>query len=243
MVVNIGLGRAKISSEYFLKSIFLGTSAKPFYYVIVLLYITLLTPMIAKVLRNKKICVAVLLSLGCIELAIYYMQLFMRVDMFSRIIKYTPLWAGFYIMGMMHRNNMIRMPVKHSKLLLLVAYILELVETFFMVNLSNARPMAYSQMRISGFFYAFCLLSALLDTNIDKAYNNLHIYGDCSYGIFYVHCLILIAVDSLLTRIALSYIVYVVVEFVFCSLLSMLIVFTARRIIHNKDLLGYIGLS
>ena len=241
--INIGLGRAQISVEYLLKAFVLGNAAKPFYYIVVLLYFTLLTPALAKTVQNKRVCYILLLFLCCMEILFYFLQISGVIDVFSNIIKYTPLWLVFYIIGMMYRKNKIRIPIMNSKLSLILAFILELAETLIMIRFNNTRPMAYSQMRISGFFFALCLLSVLLEINSDKPNKALHLFGDCSYGVFYVHCLVLIGVDFLLNRISIPYIVYVIAEFIICSNVSLILNIWLKKMIKNAKLRESIGIS
>ena len=235
MMISALFQNKELSIKYVISCLFLGKAATPFYYIIVLTYFTFMTPWLAKRVDNKQMMIAVTsVALG-IMVCGYILQ-FLGIQAFS-LMKYSPIWIAFYYWGMTSRKaGILNGNFKGNSIyfVLLVMYILELLETLILIRL-EVEVIAYSQMRITSYLFAAAFLVAYLQKQKAlKLDNVLTAIGDESYGIFYVHFLI-ISIVRLITNNSLSYPIGTIIEFI-CALIFSIIIVKVVRSIGNKTL-------
>ena len=232
LIINVFFLNKELSIKYVLSCLLLGKTATPFYYIIVLTYFTFMTQWLARRVGNKHMMIAVTSVAMGIMVCGYILQ-FLGIQAFS-LMKYSPIWIGFYYFGMRCRKLGILDQIKSKTfcVILAITYIIELLETLILIRL-KMESIAYSQMRITSFLYAVAFLMWFLQKRKeDILANALAIVGDDSYGVFFIHYLIIMIVRSL-TSNQLLYPVGMTVEFISALLFSLLIIKVVKLIDSN----------
>lgn len=213
----------ELSLKYIVSCLLLGKTATPFYYIIVLTYFTFLTPWLASIVSDKRFTIAIV-SVAVGFMVCGYVCQFLGIQAFS-LMKYSPIWIGFYYFGMRCRKLSIldRIKGKNFCVILVITYIIELLETLILIRL-NMESIAYSQMRITSFLYAMAFLMWFLQKRIgDILCNALAFVGDNSYGVFFIHYLIILIIRPLINN-KLLYPVGMTAEFISALFFSLLII-------------------
>lgn len=171
--------------------LFTGGAGIPFYYSIVLFYFTLLSPLFAKMMKQK--CQGLLyMSIGCtliLTIGGYFVQQFTGN---AGWIKLTPIWLGFYVAGMLQgeRKLKTRSTQCQAWIIWIVAYIIQVVESYVLLQNVRLADIAYSQLRLGAFLYAAATINLMLAMESQLCVRKSLAYiGDRSYGIYFIHCI------------------------------------------------------
>lgn len=154
----------------------LGKSAQPFYYIIVLIYLTAMTPLLIRWSKDRR-TISLTYGFASLLLLVCYILQWNGYDVFGMYIKYLPVWVIPYFTGILYRkyahrverevNNTDRRPLRPLFLLVCSsAVILQIVETLILSSFSRTNPAAYSQMRFSGFIYVATILYSFLGCTV-----------------------------------------------------------------------------
>lgn len=191
----------------------LGKVAVPFYYIIVLMYFTLLTPILIRTINIKSAKLfPFIISIGLL-IILYILQL-MGISSWE-YVHYTPVWLVFYYGGIYFFIKEVRIDLKKRSFagLIVIAFIFEMIENIWISHEFGYKYMAYGMIRIAGFIYSWlmCLLAYKAcreNENTDYASSKLlqilKKIGDYSYGIFYIHYLLIIVISFILRRMNIS---------------------------------------
>lgn len=214
-----------------------GKSATPFYYIVVLIQLTVITPRLVNVVKESKIIKNLLwLITPCYLLYIYVWNL---TTGFSPRLYETllPAWFGFYYLGIN-----VRCGLKCSRWKVLIAWAVSCVEALALRKLGMNVGFYTSQITFGSFLYSVAVIGWILkqsDTQHGSA-KLLGEIGDCSYGIFYVHMAVLMVVGKFIQS---SYwYLYWSLRFTLTSIISFAIIFAGQKILKNQmKLLRFIG--
>lgn len=195
IVLNLLLHH-EFSIKWIAECIFTGTAATPFYYILVLFYFTLLTPLLIRFM-HKRVFNILLFACCFICLAVFYIMKLNGYDVWHSV-RYTIVWLPFYYGGILIRNNNVRLEKlkKFAIILCILSLVLEFCEAIIIWKyVSNSADMILSQIKITSFLNSACIALLMFsyhttpmkhDGLIEKTLSRL---GDDSYGIFYVHCI------------------------------------------------------
>lgn len=197
-----------------------GKAAAPLYYIVVMIQLTVLTPWLVKVKERGWLYVVT---------PIYFMFLYtyniITGEMPRLYETFFPAWFLFYILGMDCRNgkwdNLINKVKKWS---IPIALGTSLIEAVILLKTGCSIGFASSQIKVSSFIYAVVIALVLMKKKDNAELNNgkfqrfMASIGDCSYGIFYVHMLVLSVVRKAITLAGLSQIW--MVNFLLCFILT-----------------------
>lgn len=216
-----------------------GKSATPFYYIVVLIQLTVITPRLVNVVKESKIIKNLLwLITPCYLLYIYVWNL---TTGFSPRLYETllPAWFGFYYLGI---NVRCGLKLKCSRWKVLIAWAVSCVEALALRKLGMNVGFYTSQITFGSFLYSVAVIGWILkqsDTQHGSA-KLLGEIGDCSYGIFYVHMAVLMGVGKFIQS---SYWhLYWSLRFTLTSIISFAIIFAGQKILKNQmKLLRFIG--
>ena len=234
MAIRIISG-STITVRTIISAVFLGTAATPLYYIVVLIYFTLLTPVLIKALNNRMLTVLVFLSTPICLLGSYILYFFGHD--FWVYLKYSPVWLSFYFLGMFLKKNSVAFNKALLWILLPIAYISELASTFYLMRLNGFN--AYTQLRFSGAFYSVVIALLLYEYskkrhNAEKA-DLLSRLGDDSFGIFFMHCAFTrIFVNVIQFKEKMPLVLYEAAELVFAVVMCEIAIFVIRKIISNN---------
>lgn len=219
-----------------------GKAAAPFYYIIVLLYFTLSTPVLKKIINSRFRIAPFILSV-MLFFCLYIIQL-TTIDIWS-YVHYTPVWLPFYYAGMYCREYNPRIKISRRSLAINVGIVLvlQIAENLLLYRLTPFYGMAYGTIRIGGFLYsgvlciiAYKFISENDELKASKVNGWLLYIGNNSYGIFYVHCIIIIMIEKMI-RIEMvgSIIIYRLIEVVCTMTVSLLVIYIIKKIFGEKN--------
>jgi peptidoglycan/LPS O-acetylase OafA/YrhL len=227
-----------VSVKYVIYALVAGKAAAPFYYIIVLMQLTIITPWL---IRNRKNYLY-LLSPAYLVVLYGYNIVTGHTPLFYETL--FPAWFFFYILGMDCRSGKLDRVIRMSNIgWIVIALCLSIVEAFGLLNLGCSDGFAVSQIKFSSFFYAAVIALWLQKKEKRVGQNILSAIGDYSYGIFYFHMLVVWVMSKVLRMVGLDkiWIVAFGITFIVVVCCSTITVGTTRRIIKNDKLLRAIG--
>lgn len=174
-----------------LGKIFLGKASAPFYYIVVLIQLTFLTPWLARIIKKKSIVSRILWFITPGYLVFIYVWNFIAKK--QPLFYETPFmaWFLFYYLGLQVRNGM---KLKCNLGFVIGTWILSCFEAFALKMLGMEVGFYTSQITFGSFLYATAVIGLILKNAENNMLNKPSVIkkiGDCSYGIFYIHMLIL----------------------------------------------------
>lgn len=245
----------EISLKYIIKCAFIGGASTQLYYIVVMIQLTLLTPILVRI-KNRK-WLYVITPIYFVYLYIYNIYMGEVPPLFGKIF---PAWFIFYVFGMDCRegkfNNLAN---KINVWFVALAFALSLGESFLLLNVGCSYQFAQTQVRVGNFVLVMVIALFLVkiynrktctteqnpEEEIHKP-NILAVVGDCSYGIFFSHMLVLRCVKKLMSYMPFSdiWLPYFLCCFIVTAILSFLFVWLVRKFLiklNAKKLLMIIG--
>ncbi|MCD8397580.1 MAG: acyltransferase [Lachnospiraceae bacterium] len=237
-----------INIEAYVVKYFTGGLATPLYYIVCLLQLVILTPLIIPVVKNRKSLLHKLLWLltPIYVLFLDIMYLFFpdsafMTDQGTLKAVLFPCWFLFYYLGMNVRYYPDLWKQRARKYgrsgNLITAIILEIIASEMIAFKTGNYDWATGQIRFCGFFYAVICCLFLVNKHYSYANKSANIFvrvlrhiGDCAYGIFYIHCFILIFIRKFCSAIGLSDIW--ILNFIICFLMTALLSVLAVNIVN-----------
>lgn len=189
-----------------------GKASTPFYYILVLLQLTILAPIIVKIVREKKMLYKAMWWLTPVYLFFVYYDNIVNGGTFNRFGTPFMAWFIFFFLGLdiqIHDEEWARRALEFGRCYyVLGALILSAIEGEILITLGCKVSFASSQIRFTTFLYVFVIIIWFYRRGIDQKKTIkggiLSLIGDCSYGIFYIHCFVLIIVEKAISMIVLS---------------------------------------
>lgn len=199
------LTNSEITVKHIIYAFCTGKAATPFYYIVVMVQLTLLTPWLIKIKNRKWLYVVTSVYL----VFLYGFNLY--TGQMPRFYEtFFPAWFIFYIFGMDCRagkwDNSIK---KVQKSWIIMALLISIIEGFVLLETGCAIGFASSQIRFGSFLYSSVIALVLMKYR-DMGSKNSSLkkltvsIGNCSYGIFYVHMLVLMIVRKALSMTWMS---------------------------------------
>lgn len=228
-----------------------GKSAPHLYYIVVLLQLSVITPLLIKCIESgySKILYAV----TPIWLIFIYYWCCLNGTMPPLYQYVFPAWIGFYVWGLVSRNK----TCKGIKSLILpgMAIILEIVEAYYSLRLGFPVNFACSQIRISAFLLATIVVRLFIGAQVSTTHMNwaskvLAYLGDHSYGIYYIHYFFILlcakAVRSLTVNLfGIIWLFQAAISFVVALFGSLMVIYIVRKVLcclkmeRVADILGF----
>lgn len=223
----------------FIYRFIVGKSATPFYYIIVLMQLTVMTPWLVKIVKQNGIVSRVLWLVTPVYLVYLYTWNYI-VGTSPRLYETLfPAWFGFYYLGIQVRCGM---RVNSNRYVVTGALLLSCVEAVGLRAAGFDIGFYTSQITVGSFLYSVAMIGWFLrkGENSRRGCRLLSKIGDCSYGIFYIHMAVLMIVGGF--RKCGNWYVYWILRFVLTAAISYIIVHIAQIVLKNKKkLLRYIG--
>lgn len=216
----------------------IGKSAVPFYYIIVLIQLTILTPWIIKIVEKNN-CFSKLLWLVTPLYLCYVYAWNFFVGTQPRLYEtFFPAWFGFYYLGLYVRCGY---KFTCNGYMVSGALLLSCIEAFILKRMGLNIGFYTSQITVGSFLYSATVVGWLLNKSEKESNKRLLIkVGDCSYGIFYIHMAVLMVVGRFI--VAENWYTYWLLRFAFTSIISFVIVVIVQALLEcHKELLKYIG--
>lgn len=223
----------------FIYRFIVGKSATPFYYIVVLVQLTVITPWLVKIVKQNGIGSRILWLVTPVYLVCLYIWNYI-VGTSPRLYETLfPAWFGFYYLGIQVRCGW---KLKGNGYAVAATLLLSCVEA---VGLRAARldiGFYTSQITAGSFLYSVTIVGWILkkSENDHGDCNVLTKIGDCSYGIFYIHMAVLMIVGRFIK--CENWYAYWILRFVLTAAISCTIVHIGQIVLKNhKKLLRYIG--
>lgn len=256
MVLNCIFLDGTLSMGEVVKNIIMGSAASPLYYCVVLIEFTILTPILHKLKKSKKLrLLPFMISIAIIAIG-YFLMIGKNMNLW-RFIKLTPIWIMFFYAGILVKFNETRIQAILAKkkvgcklvITLIIIFIFEIIETIVMTN-ANCSDFAYSQMRVTGFLYAGCVCAIIiwlvLCNKLTKRYDLLVDIGDCSFGIYFIHYAFIMLYNYFFAEyVSLLDCLFIerVVQFSFSFILSYVMCNILRKFIKSKIIGNILGVK
>lgn len=219
-----------ITLQYILYAIICGKSATPFYYVIVMMQLTIITPWLIRC-RKKWMY---LVTPAYLTIIYTYNIVTGTVPLFYETL--FPAWFFFYLLGMDCRSGNIGKLLKNVKNVkgywITIALFVSVAEAFVLNKVGCADGFVVSQIKFGSFLYATALVLWLLKKKNEPRSNIFSIAGDYSYGIFYCHILILWGIRKIIEIAGLNeiWMMYFGLCFIFTAVGSFTFVWIVRSL-------------
>ena len=217
----------------------IGKSAAPFYYIVVLVQLTIITPWLIKIIKQDGIVCRILWLVTPIYLVYVYVWNYLTGGSPCLYETVFPAWFGFYYMGIQVRCGR---KFKCGGYGVIAALLISCIEALVLKTLGFNLSFCTSQIRVGSFLYSVVMIGWLLEKS--KSSNKecclLSKIGDCSYGIFYIHMLVLTLVSKFVAFD--NWYVSWIIQFTLTSIISFGIVYAGQKLFKNhKKLLQFIG--
>lgn len=186
-----------ISVRHIIYSLCFGKAATPLYYIVVMVKLTLLTPWLVKLKKRRW-----LNAVTPIYLVMLYIFNIITGEMPRLYETFFSAWFIFYIMGMDCRNRKWDNVISRMKNWYIpIGLCISFAEAVVLLKAGCDGGFALSQIKISSFLYTAVIALVLMNgknrNHESKTINNiLASIGYCSYGIFYVHMLVLLLLEK-----------------------------------------------
>ena len=217
-----------------------GKSATPFYYIVVLMQLTVMTPWLVKIVKQNGIVSRILWLVTPVYLVYLYTWNYI-VGTSPRLYETLfPAWFGFYYLGIQVRCGW---KLKGNVYAVVAALLLSCVEAIGLRAAGRDIGFYISQITVGSFLYSVAMIGWILKKNESNRSGRrlLSKIGDCSYGIFYIHMVVLMIVSRYIK--CGNWYAYWILRFVLTASISYIIVHIGQMILKNhKKLLRYIGL-
>lgn len=243
-IIKFLLG-TKIDIKVITKYLLFGRAAGHLYFIVVLLQLTLITPILIKCVNKKWFNILCLLITPLYLVFMYICNFETKLQMPYYEVLFLP-WSIFYYIGIClkvkglkelvgHKTNKILYSFLFTVILLLVSCF----ECYFLISKGQTEGFAASQIKISSFVYSLSIINLFLivmqyETKIGKLLIKI---GDNSFGIYFIHIFYLICLNKLLSYIPCLgnvLILYQLMQLTLTLLLSYLTIKLVKRIFGIK---------
>ena len=215
-----------------------GKSVIPFYYIVVMIQLTIITPWLVYVVKESKTIKNLLWLITPCYLLYVYAWNFTTGSSPRFYETLFPAWFGFYYVGI---NVRCGLKLKLSGWKVLIAWVISCVEAFALRRLGMSVGFYTSQITFGSFIFSAVVIGWILKlSNTQHGSAKLGEIGDCSYGIFYVHMAVLTLVGKFIQ--SGNWYLYWSLRFAMTSIISFAIVLAGQKILKSqKKLLRFIG--
>ncbi|MBR6984302.1 MAG: acyltransferase [Ruminococcus sp.] len=238
------ISKGSIGVKTIIGGLFLGTAAVPFYYIVVLVYFTLLTPYLQKCIHNKAISILIMSSTP-VFIVISHLSKIYSIGIIDFGIKYSPIWLSFYYLGMLIKYYKPNFNKKALWILLGGSFLFELAGTIILMPIENFN--AYTQLRFGGMFYAAAIVLLVYEYSKNEVRKESHKLlcrlGDDSYPMYYIHCLIISLYGKVIEyKDSMILPLYVFIQLAFSIFICEIIIITLKKIVTEKKMKIVLGI-
>lgn len=214
-----------------------GKSATPFYYIVVLVQLTIITPWLVRVVNKGGKTRTVLWMVTPAYLVLLYGVNCITGKSPVLYETFFLAWFGFYYLGIRVRCGR---KLKGSWLMICLTFLFSCAEAFLLRYCGMSRSFYISQITVGSFLFTYALIVVLVQEQNSRE-SILSRIGDCSYGIFYIHMFVLMVVDKIVGKQS-SWLAYCGIRFVLTAAISFLIVRVTQLLLKkHKSVLGWFG--
>jgi len=186
-----------------------GVYSGQLYFILVLLQLTLITPILIKIINCGKKARYLFLLTPLYLIALYsYAMFYDRQMPFYQT--FFPAWFIFYYSGLWIKIKGYKPLFSNKRLLKCIIFIIlsllfSIIEAYVLLNFNFSVGFASSQIKISSFIYSFSIINILFiikpilqDKFKDLKFKWVETIGNLSYGIYYIHMFFIKVTDKIL---------------------------------------------
>lgn len=220
---------------HFLKKFLTFSSAPQLYYIIVLLQITILTPLILKFIKNKKIKCILYLITPIYLIVLGILKIVFKIDI-PHYQFYFFGWIIYYLIGLSLSSNKY---FKFKKIILIIVLAVEITINIVIYNLNN--EMYYyvtSQLNIMNLLYVLSVIPLIIFASKKYRENKLtkiiEKVGDMSFAIYFIHYFIIKLLQKIVNVNTINFILYYIVLSTLTLVISCIIIKMLGKIKNDK---------
>ncbi|MDZ8187845.1 MAG: acyltransferase [Nostoc sp. ChiSLP02] len=190
-----------------------GRVEGPYYFIIVLTQLIVLTPFLISSIKSIAKSILWLSLTPLTVVVLYFSELYFKheINFPWNAISFST-WMTFYYFGMLAKNYKKIIYFGETRIgtvifLYIASLFFSIIESLYLYKVFKADDLAGSQLKISSILYSFCLI--LLFISLRKRIKFwpkiLVILGEFSFGIYLIHILVLEVIESLINKIEIIY--------------------------------------
>lgn len=220
-----------------------GEACAPFYYIIVLLQLTIITPWLVRIIKsNNKKVMNVLWLISPLWLLYVYVWNIMNSDNPYLFGTLFPCWFIFYYLGLRLKCGM-KFTVK--PFIVLLTLILSILESLFFYH-KGIDNLQITQVMFGSQSYSICVIGMLMRYKDTVCHNNIFIaLGNLSYGIYYIHIFILMFINKFISMLNINnwYLTWIIRYTLVLSISAIIVIVVQQTFNNNKTFLKQIGMK
>lgn len=207
-----------------------------YYFIILILQYYLLLPFLKKY-KSLMLILSIIISIISI-LLITYNHTIKGINL-PLVVYAGPFvtWFMFFMIGVYCSTTTINCSLKNIVLMIVVGFLLECVETYFL----NTNYGGGFGIKLSSYIYSVAVILFMFSPTIKSLYKNNFIIstitniGSASFGIYLIHCFVILIIKSTISINNWFF------EWFFTLLITYLIIFAFQRIFSSR-VVKYLGL-
>jgi peptidoglycan/LPS O-acetylase OafA/YrhL len=216
------------------------------YYLPVYMQLVLLTPLLAKIAKQKKLVINfVIMAISPLFILCFYLGVLGGViyKEMPWYMMFFPVWLSYYYLGILIGNKLYIIKTSSKRLIALIAIglILQIAEGIFWLHNTSVKDMYFSQIRFTSYIQnipTLLLIARYISSKGKRDRNILVKIGDASFGVYLLHPAFIMVCDKILARTEATFVITFVVAFAG----SFATVLVLNKIIPRKAL-KYTGLA
>ncbi len=227
-------GESTFSVGGFLLAIALGKADGPYYFILLMLQFYVLAPFFCHAGRSTGGLVVLFVAHALVIAALYYIRIFHFPDLSYATVKLPFIaWLSVFPAGVYlrtHPHLMDKVGPRTLAGLALVLLVLQLGESYVLLNSGFHYEFGISDIRFTTLVYAYAVILFLLQFRDRDWPQALVTLGEYTFGIFFIHGIILRALAKLFLPLFAVQPVYQTAISVVTLAICCLVIFVTRRI-------------
>ena len=227
----------RLNASEIIKDLFFGLSSQQMYFIIVLIELTLVTPLLIKASQLRFGFKYILPSISFFYLLLVYYQEFLIGEVHYAIGRNLIPWLLFYYIGIFMASHNIKIRYSRTVIFYVCTIAITIVEALIILLMFDKPDFAASQLKFSSYCLAITVI--FLEEYLRKIHrgisqNWLSMIGDCSYGIFLIHPFVIKLENAVARRVGLYDVPLPIYEVGQCAI-TVIICFAVVEIIRRID--------
>ena len=197
------------SLQAILTALATGSAAAPFYFILLIMQFYMLLPILQFIMQRLRIGLAIIIivNLACL-LVIYYLRIVRHSDIpFILLAGPCCNWILYFCLGLMADRIRLRVSTALLVVGVIASFLLALGESQYLLSLTGIIGFSTSTIRLGSLLYSVSIILLGLSLNRSNA-SSVRLWvlvGRYSFGIYFVHMLMLNIADHGLRKITLLY--------------------------------------
>lgn len=247
-IIYILIGGIKsITTKSIVSKLLFGMSSMQMYFVIVLIELTVITPLLYGAISKKRSWFLLLTS--PLYYCLLYILFFKNGNIHYALGRNLIPWFSYYYLGMIYANTSMRPKKSISLAMILAGLLLSIIEGLAFELIYKNPEMAVTQLKMSSFIFSVGVISifeCLHENDNNKKNKVLIMIGNASYGIFFIHPLIIRIENKIAILIGVYDVflpIYEISQCLITIIVSYAIVIISQKIDKHNDICWALGFN